>query len=92
MSLYYLHEANGRSQIIGPLDQVIADVHGSATERGRRDIDTMLRALNHGPERLHTLRRLRAQAESLSESGQPTEDGFRRLAGIVAELVQEAAR
>jgi hypothetical protein len=89
MSSYYLNDTH---QIISPLGQVVADCHGSATVRGRRDAETMLRALNHEPARLQTLRRLRALAEVLSESGEATEDNFRRLAGIVAELTEEAAR
>ena len=78
-------------QIIGPLGQVVADVHGLGTARGQRDVETMLRALNHRPERLQNLRRLRAQAQSLSESGRATEDDVRRLAAVLVELVQEGA-
>jgi hypothetical protein len=92
MSRFYLYQKNGRCQIISPLDQVVADVHGTATARGRAQIDAMLRALNEEPARIQILRKLRAQAEHLAESGQPTEDGFRQLATLVAELVQETAR
>lgn len=90
MASYVLNENTG--QIIGPLDTVVADVHGLRTARGRRDAEAMVRALNHEPERLQALRGLRAQAQHLAESGEPTQDDFRRLAALVAELVQEAAR
>jgi hypothetical protein len=81
-----------KGQIIGPLGNVVADVHGLHSPRGLRDAESMLRALNHKPERLHRLRRLRAQAEELSESALATEADLRRLAGILAEVVVEAAR
>lgn len=88
MDSYVLDEE--ARQIVSPLGEVVADVHGLGTARGRRDAETMVRALNRGPARLQTLRRLRAEAESLAASGD-TPLKFRQLAAVVADLVREGA-
>jgi hypothetical protein len=75
-----------RSQIIGPLGTVVADVHGMATEGGRRDAATMLAALNAGAQRAELLRGLRVEAAALADAGES--DGLRRLARVVAELIE----
>lgn len=93
MSGYYLVETPaGGWQIVSPLGQVVADMHGMGCERGRRDIETMLAALNDAGRRSERLRGLRGVAGYLSASGRPTEDDVRRLAAVVAALVAEVAR
>lgn len=87
---YILNEST--SQIISPLGTVVADLHGLGTPEGRCAAEAMLRALNYEPERLQALRRLRAEARSISEGGLDAEGGLRRLAALVSELVKEVAR
>ena len=79
------------NQIIDPLGCVTAVVHGLGTPGGRQDAAVMLAALNADGRMQETLRRLKHSAQDLASSGQPTEDGFRRLAWIVSELAEQAA-
>lgn len=68
---------------------VAADLHGMATEAGRRRAAVILRALN-APERAGAeLRAIRAGAQSLAESGEATEDNVRALAHLIARLCEE---
>lgn len=78
------------NQIVTADGTVAADLHGMATESGRRRAGVILAALNAPARQAAELRAIRCDAQSIAESGTAVEDDVRRLAHLVARLASEA--